>query len=124
MKGDATSGAVAMPRRNDRRFMPRTIPLEEAGVFCGRKSEILKLHDSRIGNPKFRNLKLDSSIFGWVTVQFKVSKFRVSNAGIVQFRDFRFLSRALNSNQEFPRSVPPPASRAARGRVTVLRLLS
>ena len=50
------------------------------------KSEISKLHDSCIRNPKFRNRKLDSSRPD--KVQFTVSKFRVSNAGIVQFRDF------------------------------------
>ena len=43
-------------------------------------------------NPKFRNRKLDCPGFQenlprFAQVQFTVSKFRVSNAGIVQFRD-------------------------------------
>jgi len=46
------------------------------------------MHDSRIGNPKFRNRKLDCQ--GLPKVQFTISKFRVSNAGIVHFRDLRF----------------------------------
>src|SRR5688572_26171490 len=77
-----------------RRFSRRTDYFMNRCSPCSRRknrSEISKLHDSSIGNPKFRNRKLDCPT-GRRWVQFAVSKFRVSNAGIVQFRDLRSIS--------------------------------
>src|SRR5688572_8271642 len=53
---------------------------------------------------KFETLNWTSRPVG--SVQFKVSNFRVSNAGIVHFRDFRFFARLALDNGNSPQLHP------------------
>ena len=87
------------------------------------------MHDSCIGNPKFRTRKLDSSIFGRATVQFKVSKFRVPMQESCSFEisDFFFTRHVLDhqtTRQQYGSKIKSASSMSIRSLMHLRRKLT